>query len=99
LGATTAAAQRQWTDGFVQRLRELGWIEGRTVSIEYRWGEGRSERFAEIAAEFIRLRVDVILAAGTAPAVAAHAVPDWVARAHARARSKNYAYQNWSARS
>jgi hypothetical protein len=43
------------TVGFVQRLRELGWIEGRTVAIEYRWGEGRSERFSEIAAEFVRL--------------------------------------------
>ena len=51
----------QWTAAFVQRLRELGWIEGRTVAIEYRWAEGRSERFAEIAAEFVRLKVDVIV--------------------------------------
>ena len=50
----------------MQRLRELGWIEGRTVAIEYRWAEGRSERFAEIAAEFVRLKVDVIVTAGTA---------------------------------
>ena len=49
----------------MQRLRELGWIEGRTVAIEYRWAEGRSERFAEIAAEFVRLKVDVIVTAGT----------------------------------
>jgi putative ABC transport system substrate-binding protein len=69
LGATTAAAEKSRTDAFVQRLRELGWIEGRTVMIEYRWGEGRNERLAEIAAEFIRLKVNVILAAGTAPAV------------------------------
>ena len=55
----------------MQRLRELGWIEGRTVAIEYRWAEGRSERFAEIAAEFVRLKVDVIVATGTAPALAA----------------------------
>jgi putative ABC transport system substrate-binding protein len=41
----------------VQRLRELGWIEGRTIAIEYRWGEGRSERFTELAAEFVRLKV------------------------------------------
>jgi hypothetical protein len=47
-------------DAFVQRLRELGWIENQTVAIEYRWAEGREERFAEIAAEFIRLKVDVI---------------------------------------
>ena len=45
----------------MQRLRELGWIEGRTVAIEYRWAEGRTERFAEIAAEFVRLKVDVIV--------------------------------------
>ena len=52
----------------MQRLRELGWIEGRTVAIEYRWAEGRTERYAEIAAEFVRLKVDVIVTAG--PAVA-----------------------------
>jgi hypothetical protein len=49
----------------VQRLRELGWIENRTVAIEYRWAEGRDERFAQIAAEFVRLKVDVILTYGT----------------------------------
>src|SRR5207244_259817 len=51
---------------FVQRLRELGWIEGRTIAIEYRWSEGRTERYAEIAAEFVRLKVDVIVATGGA---------------------------------
>jgi putative ABC transport system substrate-binding protein len=65
LGGGTPTSQRVWVDAFVQRLRELGWIEGRTVMIEYRWGEGRVERYAEIAAEFVRLKVDVILAAGT----------------------------------
>ena len=50
----------------MHRLRELGWIEGRTVAIEYRWAEGRSERFAEIAAEFVRLQVDVIVTSGGA---------------------------------
>jgi putative ABC transport system substrate-binding protein len=69
-GATTAAAQKQWVDAFLQRLSELGWIEGRTVVIEYRWGEGRSERIAEVAAELVQRRVDLILAGGTAPAVA-----------------------------
>ena len=59
-----------WVAAFAQRLRDLGWIEGRTVAIQYRWAEGRSERFAEIAAEFVRLKVDVIFAAGT-PATAA----------------------------
>src|SRR5688572_11277182 len=66
LGAATASNWSPWTAAFVQRLRELGWIEGRTVAIEYRWAEGRSERYAEIAAEFVRLKVDVIVTAGSA---------------------------------
>jgi putative ABC transport system substrate-binding protein len=66
LGASTASAWSHWSSAFVQRLRELGWTEGRTVTIEYRWAEGRSERYAEIAAEFVRLKVDVILTAGGA---------------------------------
>jgi putative ABC transport system substrate-binding protein len=52
--------------GFVQRLRELGWIEGGTVAIEVRWAEGRTERYTEIAAEFVRLKVDVIFTVGGA---------------------------------
>jgi putative ABC transport system substrate-binding protein len=71
LGATTPSAQKKWTDAFVQRLRELGWIEGRTIAIEYRWAEGRTERAPEIFAEFVRLRVDVIVTHPTALAVAA----------------------------
>jgi putative ABC transport system substrate-binding protein len=71
LGANTASLQREWTDAFVQRLRELGWIEGRTVTIEYRWAEGRTERFAEIAAEFVRLKIDVIVTQGTSTVIAA----------------------------
>ena len=55
----------------MQRLRELGWIEGRTITIEYRWAEGRTEQFDELAVEFVRLKVDVIVTAGTAPALAA----------------------------
>ena len=66
LGATTRTSQSEWTAAFMQRLRELGWIEGRTVAIEYRWADGRSERYAEIAAEFVRLKVDVIVTGGTA---------------------------------
>jgi hypothetical protein len=50
LGQSTRSAASEWTAAFVQRLRELGWIEGRTIAIEYRWAEGREERFAEIAA-------------------------------------------------
>jgi putative tryptophan/tyrosine transport system substrate-binding protein len=55
-----------WTAAFVVHLRELGWIEGRTIAIEYRWSEGRTERYAEIAAEFVRLKVDVIVTVGSA---------------------------------
>jgi putative ABC transport system substrate-binding protein len=71
LGANTPAAQSQWTAAFVQRLRELGWIENRTVAIEYRWAEGRSERYAEVAAEFVRLKVDAILTHATQATIAA----------------------------
>jgi putative tryptophan/tyrosine transport system substrate-binding protein len=66
LGPASASAMRPWIDAFVARLRELGWVEGRTVAIEVRWAEGHSERFAEVAAEFIRLKVDVIVTTGTA---------------------------------
>ena len=64
LGGATASAWSSWSAAFVQRLRELGWSEGRTVLIEYRWADGRHERAAEIAAEFVRLKVDVILTSG-----------------------------------
>jgi putative ABC transport system substrate-binding protein len=70
-GPNTASAQRQWNDAFVQRLHELGWIEGRTVAIHYRWAEAREERYAEIAAEFVRLKVDVIVTSGEAAIIAA----------------------------
>jgi putative ABC transport system substrate-binding protein len=66
LGTSTPFGWSQWTAAFVQRLRELGWIEGRTVTVEYRWAEGRSEPHAEIAAEFVRLKVDVIVTGGNA---------------------------------
>src|SRR5580704_9300889 len=65
LGAD-ASAFSPWTAAFVARLGELGWIEGKTVAIEYRWSEGRSERYAEIAAEFVGLKVDVIVTVGSA---------------------------------
>ena len=71
LGPQTPSIMGQWTAAFVQGLRELGWIDGRTVTIEYRWAEGRSERFAEIVAAFVRLKVDVIVTEGNAPAFAA----------------------------
>jgi putative ABC transport system substrate-binding protein len=71
LHAGTAASMSQPTSAFLQRLRELGWIEGRTVAIEYRWAEGRSESLAEVVAEFVRLKVDVIVAGPTLSVAAA----------------------------
>ena len=70
-GQSTPAVESERAAAFLKRLRELGWIEGRTISIVYAWGEGSSERFAEIAADFVRLRVDVIVTSGTANVVAA----------------------------
>ena len=67
LGAD-ASAFSPWTAAFVQRLGELGWVDGRTIAIEYRWSEGRPERVSEIAAEFVRLKVDVIVTTGFATA-------------------------------
>jgi ABC transporter substrate binding protein len=64
------------TAAFAQRLHELGWIEGRTIAIEYRWAEGRSARYAEIAAEFVRLKVDVIVTSGIAVAAVKQATAD-----------------------
>jgi putative ABC transport system substrate-binding protein len=66
LGSGTPATWSQWNAAFVQRLRELGWIEGRTIAIEMRWAEARPERYGEIAAEFVRLKVDVIVTSGIA---------------------------------
>ncbi len=60
------ASHGQWFAGLAQRLRELGWIEGRTVAIEYRFAQGREDSFAEIFAEFVRRRVDVIVTSGAA---------------------------------
>ena len=71
LGANTPASQSQWTAAFVQRLRELGWSEGRNIVIAYRWADGRADRSAEIAAEFAQLKVDVIATSGTPMALAA----------------------------
>jgi putative tryptophan/tyrosine transport system substrate-binding protein len=66
-----ATWESQWAATFAQRLHELGWIEGRTVAIEYRWTEGRNEHAAEIAAEFVRLKVGVIVTYSTPPILAA----------------------------
>jgi len=71
LGPNTSSLDSRRVGAFVQRLGELGWIEGRNVAIEYRWAEGRTERLAEFAAEFVRLQVDVIVTSGTPPVIAA----------------------------
>ena len=71
LGPNSSSIDSPRVGAFVQRLRELGWIEGHNVGIEYRWAEGRVEHLAEFAAEFVRLKVDVIVTSGTPPVIAA----------------------------
>jgi putative tryptophan/tyrosine transport system substrate-binding protein len=71
LGPLTEAAQRNWTAAFLFNMRRHGWVEGDTVAIVYRWAEGRTDRFAEIAAELVGLKVDVIVTAGTLATLAA----------------------------
>jgi putative tryptophan/tyrosine transport system substrate-binding protein len=71
LGPNTPSLDSRRVGAFVQRLGELGWIEGRNVAIEYRWAEGRTERLAGFAAEFVRLQVDVIVTSATPPSIAA----------------------------
>ena len=61
LGSGTPATAGTWVAAFAQRLRELGWIEDRNIKIDLRWAEGRNDRSAEIAADFVRLRVEVIV--------------------------------------
>jgi putative ABC transport system substrate-binding protein len=65
LGAGTSATEGPWAAVFIQRLRELGWIEGRTITIDLRWADARRDRSTEIAAEFVRSKVDVIVTYGT----------------------------------
>ena len=72
LGASTRSGWADYIGAFTTRLHELGWIEGRNVAIEYRWAEGHTDRFADIAAELVRLNVNVILTVGSA-AIAAKA--------------------------
>src|SRR5262245_1549210 len=74
LSPMTASVENQRAAAFVQRLRALGWIEGRTVAIKVRWAEGRSERAADIVAEFVRQKVDVIVSRGSVSFLAAEQV-------------------------
>jgi putative tryptophan/tyrosine transport system substrate-binding protein len=64
MGAATPSAWAPWTAAFVRRLEELGWVDGKTVKIEYRWAEGSEERYAEIGAEFVKLDASVLVAVG-----------------------------------
>src|SRR5215472_11515403 len=73
LGVATAQAWKPLITAFVQRLSDRGWVEGRNVNIEYRWAEGNSERFPELADNLVRLNVDVIVTAGGAVVAAKQA--------------------------
>jgi putative tryptophan/tyrosine transport system substrate-binding protein len=70
LGPLSERTQLQWTTAFLKGLRDHGWIEGTTISFDYRWAEGRSDRYAELAAELVRREVNIIVTAGTEPAIA-----------------------------
>src|SRR5712672_4130215 len=70
LSSGTPSSAKDWIAAFVQRLSELRWVVGNTVAIEYRSAEGRNDRLAGFAAEFVRLKVDAIVALGTPPALA-----------------------------
>src|SRR5262245_4534801 len=71
LGTSTSSTENQRVAALLQRLRDLGWAEGSNLAIEYRWADGRGERFAELAEQFVAMKVDVIVAAGSAAAKAA----------------------------
>jgi putative ABC transport system substrate-binding protein len=71
LGPATPSVASNLVAAFVDRLSELGWVEGRNLTIEYRWAEGQSERYAKIASEFVALKVDLIVTWATAPVLAA----------------------------
>lgn len=74
IGFLGTVAKSAWpVEVFDKRLRELGWIEGRTITIEYRWAEGREERITEFVAEFVRSKVDVIVTGGNAVSAAKQA--------------------------
>jgi len=73
---TDALAWRAWTDAFVNRLRTLGWVDGSTTKIEYRWSEGQPERAKQLTAEFVRLKTNVIVSAGTSAVAAKQVASD-----------------------
>jgi len=68
LGPRTRADARPFSDAFLRGLRDLGWVDGKNIAIEYRFAEGRLDRLPDLAAELVRLKVDLILAGSTPPA-------------------------------
>jgi hypothetical protein len=91
LGAATPAVASQWLAAFVQRLDELGWVGGRNVMIEVRWAEGRGERAAEIAAEFVRSKVNIVATWSTAAALAAKSATSTIPVVRSDARQRDVA--------
>jgi putative ABC transport system substrate-binding protein len=73
LGPTTPTVWSSFVGAFLQRMRELGWIDGHNIAIQYRWAEGREDRYIEFAADLVRLKVDIILTGGTAAVIASNA--------------------------
>jgi putative ABC transport system substrate-binding protein len=73
LGTGTQSAWSRWTSAFIKLLGELGWIETRTIAVEFRWAEGREERYSDLVADLIRQRVDVLVVGGGAVAAARQA--------------------------
>src|SRR5262245_7425681 len=71
LDSSTAAGSAELVDAFRQELNRLGWIEGKNLSIDFRYGQGRLDRYPELAGEMVRLKVDLIVVEGTGLAVAA----------------------------
>jgi putative tryptophan/tyrosine transport system substrate-binding protein len=82
LGVSTPLAAHDLVAAFLQRLHELGWNEDRNIAIDYWWAEERAERFAEIANEAVRWKVDIIVTYGSALAIAAKQARwcSWVGR-------------------
>jgi len=71
LDRSTAGGSAVHVDAFRQELSKLGWFEGKSITIEYRFAEGKTDRLPELAAELVRLKVDLIVATGRAPGLAA----------------------------
>ena len=71
LGATSAAVEKSRIEAFQQGLRELAYVEGKNIGIEYRWADGKLDRLPELAAELVRLKVDIIVSGGSTSSRAA----------------------------